>query len=167
MMVMMAAGVHRGREQAAGERRAAVLRPTRNHDPSRGEAHRSACPLHMHHLSMPMLLTRSQRLTSLIDVGCLSMLCDGGAVPVLPQHDRHRHPRPPQRAEQAPAPQRAAEGTAAGETGGRAQTKASGQYGLVDWLVMTWQAAKEAEALVLEKMKCQDYVILCVEVSSI
>lgn len=32
---------------------------------------------------------------------------------------------------------------------------------------MTWQAAKEAEALVLEKMKCQDYVILCVEVSSI
>lgn len=26
------------------------------------------------------------------------------------------------------------------------------------------QAAKEAEHLVLEKMKCQDYLILCVEV---
>lgn len=29
---------------------------------------------------------------------------------------------------------------------------------------MCLQAAKEAEALVLEKMKCPDYVILCVEV---
>ena len=28
------------------------------------------------------------------------------------------------------------------------------------------QAAKEAEHLVLEKMKCQDYLILCVEVSA-
>jgi len=28
------------------------------------------------------------------------------------------------------------------------------------------QAAKEAEQLVLEKMKCQDYVILCVEVGT-